>query len=115
MALGRPADAVEAYQAALGFDEYKGRGKALANLGQAYVALGEYAEAVKSFEKATQLHGHTLSPAALAAYETALEQVRPAEAEPGAEIEDGRWARLSRRAAQRSPMPRQRLISSPRS
>lgn len=73
MALGRTADAIEAYRAALGFDQYHGRGKALANLGQAYVALGEYQEAAKSFEKSTQLHGHKLSPAASAAYATALE------------------------------------------
>lgn len=78
MALGRPSDAVEAYQAALGFDAYEGRGKALANLGQAYCALGEYDEAVRAFEKATQLHGHTLSAAALSAYETARAQARPA-------------------------------------
>lgn len=76
MGLGRPSDAVEAYRAALGFEEYKGRGKALANMGQAFVALGEYDEAVRSFEKATELHNHTLSPAAQAAYETALAQVR---------------------------------------
>jgi len=73
MALGRPDDAIEAYRAALGFDQYHGRGKALANLGQAYVSLGEYQEAAKSFEKSTQLHGHKLSPAASAAYATALE------------------------------------------
>jgi Tfp pilus assembly protein PilF len=72
MGLGRPADAVEAYKAALGFEEYKGRGKALANLGQAYTVLGEYSDAVKAFEKATQLHGFKLSPAAEAAYQTAL-------------------------------------------
>jgi len=72
MALDRPADAVEAYKAALGFDDYQGRGKALANLGQAYAAMGENAEAVRAFERATQLHGHTLSPAALEAYERAL-------------------------------------------
>lgn len=71
MALERPADAVEAYKAALGFDDYQGRGKALSNLGQAYVMLGDYDEAVRSFERATQLHGHRLSPAALEAYETA--------------------------------------------
>ena len=59
--LGRPADAVEAYKAALGFEEYKGRGKALSNLGQAYAVLGEYADAVKAFEKATQLHGYKLT------------------------------------------------------
>lgn len=79
MGLGRPADAVEAYRAALGFDDYKGRGKALANLGQAFVALGQYEEAVKSFEKATQMHGHRLSPAASAAFATALDRTRPAE------------------------------------
>jgi len=78
MALGRPADAVEAYKAALGFDEYQGRGRALANLGQAYTAMGEYDEAVKSFEKATQLHGHTLSPAAQEAYDTAVAATRHA-------------------------------------
>ena len=78
MALGRPADAVEAYQAALGFDQYSGRGKALSNLGQAYCALGDDAEAVKAFEKATQLHGYTLSPTAQAAYEGALARSRPA-------------------------------------
>ncbi len=69
--LGRPADAVEAYKAALGFEEYKGRGKALSNLGQAYTVLGEYSDAVKAFEKATQLHGYKLSATAAAAYETA--------------------------------------------
>ena len=78
MALDRPADAVEAYQAALGFDQYSGRGKALSNLGQAYIALGNDAEAVKAFEKATQLHGHTLSPAAQAAYDGARSRVQPA-------------------------------------
>ncbi len=72
MALGRPADAVDAYQAALGFDDYEGRGKALANLGQAYIALGRYDDAAKAFEKATRLHGHKLSEAAEAAYATAL-------------------------------------------
>lgn len=76
MALGRPEDAVEAYRAALGFDQYMGRGKALANIGQAHVALGQYDEAAKAFEKSTQMHGHTLSPAASAAYATALEQLR---------------------------------------
>jgi Tfp pilus assembly protein PilF len=78
MALGRPADAVEAYQAALGFDQYNGRGKALSNLGQAYLALGDDAEAVKAFEKATQLHGHKLSPTAQVAYEGALSRSTPA-------------------------------------
>jgi tetratricopeptide (TPR) repeat protein len=77
MALGRPADAVEAYKAALGFDSYEGRGKALANLGQAYCALGEYDEAVRSFEKAVGLHGHRLSAAAAAAYETARANASP--------------------------------------
>jgi tetratricopeptide (TPR) repeat protein len=77
MALGRPHDAVDAYQAALGFAEYEGRGKALANLGQAYTALGEYGDAVKAFEKATELHNHKLSPAALDAYQTAVNQVKP--------------------------------------
>ncbi len=72
MALDRPADAVDAYKAALGFDDYQGRGKALANLGQAYVALGDNDEAIRAFERATQLHGHTLSPAALESYERAL-------------------------------------------
>ena len=81
MALGRPSDAVDAYHAALGFDEYQGRGKALANLGQAYVALGEYDEAAKSFEKATQLHGHRLSAAAQEANATALSQLQPDEHE----------------------------------
>jgi len=78
MGLGRAGDAVEAYRAALGFDEYQGRGKALANLGQAYTVLGDYDEAVRAFEKATQLHGHKLSAAASAAYQTALDQARPA-------------------------------------
>ena len=78
MALGRAGDAVEAYRAALGFDEYQGRGKALANLGQAYAVLGEYDEAVRAFEKATQLHGHKMSAAASAAYQTSLDQARPA-------------------------------------
>jgi tetratricopeptide (TPR) repeat protein len=77
MALGRAEDAIEAYQAALGFDQYEGRGKALANLGQAHVALGQYAEAVRAFEKSTQMHGHKLSPAASAAYATALQQLHP--------------------------------------
>jgi len=77
MALGRPADAVEAYQAALGFDTYEGRGKALANLGLAYCALGRYDDAVRSFEKAVGLHGHQLSPAAAAAYETARANADP--------------------------------------
>ena len=77
MGLGRSADAVEAYRAALGFEEYKGRGKALANLGQAYVTCGDFEEAVRAFEKATQLHGHQLSPAAATAYSTALSHVRP--------------------------------------
>jgi tetratricopeptide (TPR) repeat protein len=77
MALGRPADAAEAYQAALGFGSYEGRGKALANLGQAYCALGEHDEAVRSFEKAVGLHGHRLTPAAAAAYETARSQASP--------------------------------------
>ena len=72
MGLGRPKDAVEAYRAALGFDDYKGRGRALANLGQAYLACNEFEEAARSFEKATQLHNHQLSPAAAAAYATAL-------------------------------------------
>ncbi len=78
MALGRPSDAVDAYQAALGFDAYEGRGKALANLGQAYLALGEYDDAVKSFEKSVGLHGHRLSPAAAAAYESARSHADPA-------------------------------------
>jgi tetratricopeptide (TPR) repeat protein len=77
MALGRTEDAIEAYHAALGFDQYKGRGKALANLGQAHVALGQYAEAVRAFEKSTQMHSHKLSPAASAAYATALKQLHP--------------------------------------
>jgi hypothetical protein len=77
MALGRPQDAVDAYKAALGFDNYQGRGRALANLGQAYHALGAETDAVKSFEKATQLHGHVLSEAARADYEQALEATRP--------------------------------------
>jgi len=81
MALGRPSDAVEAYQAALGFDQYSGRGKALSNLGQAYIALGDDAEAVKAFEKASQMHGHALSPTAQAAYEGALSRTRPASRE----------------------------------
>jgi len=77
MALGRPEDAVEAYQAALGFDDYHGRGKALANIGQAYAAMGEYDEAVRAFEKATELHGHRLSPAAQRAYDDARSVARP--------------------------------------
>ena len=77
MGLGRPADSVEAYKAALGFDQYQGRGKALANLGQAYTVLEDFDEAVRAFEKATQLHGHKLSAAASAAYAIAAEQVRP--------------------------------------
>jgi hypothetical protein len=81
MALGRANDAVEAYQAALGFDAYEGRGKALANLGQAYVVLGEYDEAVKAFEKSTQMHGHRLSAAAQASYDTAIEQAPHRESE----------------------------------
>ena len=85
MALGRAEDAIEAYHAALGFDQYKGRGKALANLGQAHVALGQYAEAVKSFEKSTQMHSHKLSPAASAAYATALQQLHPEDGEAGAQ------------------------------
>ena len=85
MALKRPADAVEAYQAALGFDQYSGRGKALSNLGQAYCALGDDAEAAKAFEKATELHGHTLSPKARAAYDDVLARSRP----PGREVVEG--------------------------
>lgn len=77
MAMNRPSDSVEAYKAALGFDEYTGRGKALANLGQAYVALGQFNEAVKAFERASELHGHVLSPAAQADYERAQAQAQP--------------------------------------
>ncbi len=84
MALGRPADAVEAYQAALGFDDYPGRGKALANLGQAYAALGRYDDAVRAFDKAANLHGHTLSAAAIAAYEASLVATQP-----GSEVVEG--------------------------
>ena len=72
MGLGRPGDAVEAYKAALGFEEYQGRGKALANLGQAYTVLGEYEDAIRAFEKATQLHGYALSAPAESAYRSAL-------------------------------------------
>ena len=76
MALGRPADAVEAYQAALGFEDYSARGKALANLGLAYNALGQHEEAVRSFEKALNLHNHTLSPGAEAAYTASQASLR---------------------------------------
>jgi len=85
MALGRPGDAIEAYKAALGFDTYAGRGKALANLGIAFAAAGEPKEAVKAFEKATQLHGHSLSQAAIDAYEAS----KVALSAPQREIVDG--------------------------
>ena len=80
MGLGRAGDAIEAYRAALGFDEYDGRGKALANLGQAYVAVCDWTAAVRSFEEATQMHNHKLSPAAVAAYATATARLNPPEA-----------------------------------
>jgi tetratricopeptide (TPR) repeat protein len=77
MGLGRPADAAEAYKAALGMDAYAGRGKALANLGIAYVQMGQYVEAVKAFERATQLHGHQLSSVAQQSYDAALDAAKP--------------------------------------
>ncbi len=77
MALQRPADAVEAYKAALGFDAYSGKGRALVNLGIAFNALGQYGESIKAFEKATQLHGHTLSPQAIAAFNKSRDAVIP--------------------------------------
>ena len=85
MGLGRPADAIEAYKAALGFEEYKGRGLALSNLGQAHTVLGQYEDAARAFDKATQLHGHQLTPSAAAAYETA----RTAAAQTGSETVGG--------------------------
>ncbi|MDH4139001.1 MAG: tetratricopeptide repeat protein [Coriobacteriia bacterium] len=77
MALQRPEDAIESYKAALGFDTYAGKGRALANLGIAFSSLGSHEEALKAFEKATQLHGHTLSPQAIEAFNQSRDATIP--------------------------------------
>jgi tetratricopeptide (TPR) repeat protein len=67
----KPAEAVEALQAALAIDGYDGKGKAAVNLGLAYVALQRYPEAVIAFEEARDAYGRPLSDVAVQAYETA--------------------------------------------
>lgn len=72
---GKPAEAVEAYKAALATDTYNGKGKAAANLGIAYAALGKHADAVKAFEQASAGYGYALSGVALSAYEASKRAV----------------------------------------
>ena len=51
--LNRPADAVASYESALQFDmDAATRNKMYANLGQAYVALGQMQKAMSAFESA---------------------------------------------------------------
>ena len=51
MALDRPMDAIASYESALQFDMTPAtRNKLFANMGQAYVAAGKMAKAVKAFE-----------------------------------------------------------------
>jgi hypothetical protein len=50
--------------------------RALANLGIAYYVIGRHQEAVKAFEKATDLHGYELAPVAREAYIGSQEALR---------------------------------------
>jgi tetratricopeptide (TPR) repeat protein len=82
MSLGRPEDAVEAFKAALGIEGYASKGKASANLGLAYAAMGFFEDAVVEFESARDEYGYELTGTTLEAYETARVRVRTEDAGP---------------------------------
>lgn len=78
-AVGKPEDAISAYQGALSLESFKNRPLALVNLGFAYHALHRWAEAVRSFEEAQERYGATLSSDSEAALKYARAMVACAE------------------------------------
>ncbi|MGI6045883.1 MAG: tetratricopeptide repeat protein [Eggerthellaceae bacterium] len=76
MALGRPADAVASYESATQFDMHPDTANRLyANLGQAYVAIGQMQKAVDAFERAIADKTYFLSDSATIDYQTAITAV----------------------------------------
>lgn len=73
MGLDRPSDAIETYKAIFEFNpDEQTKNKTYANMGQAYVAMGEMGLARESFEKATHDGSYMLSDAASADYMRSL-------------------------------------------
>ncbi len=67
MGLNRPADAIATYKAIFEFNpDQETLDKTYANMGQAYVAMGENEKAVEAFQKALEDDGYQLSDAAQA-------------------------------------------------
>ncbi len=76
MGLNRPLDAVETYKTVFGFEpDAATLHKTYANLGQAYVALGDCKKALSMFEQAVSDGTYTLTEAASADYQTAKDAI----------------------------------------
>ena len=76
MGLNRPLDAIETYNTVFSFEpDTETMNKTYANLGQAYVALGEAGNAVGMFEQATADGTFTLSDSAAADYQAASDSL----------------------------------------
>lgn len=76
MALNRPMDAIASYESALQFDMPAViRNKLFANMGQAYVAAGKMAKAVKAFESALADQTYVFNDAANVDYQRAIQAV----------------------------------------
>ena len=76
MALDRPMDAIASYESALQFDMTPAtRNKLFANMGQAYVAAGKMAKAVKAFESALADQTYVFNDAANVDYQRAIQAV----------------------------------------
>ncbi len=100
MGLGRPADAIDTYRAIFEFNpDRETLSKTYANMGQAYVAEGKMAEAVKAFDKASGDSSYMLSTAAMADYfkaksalahhdDSGIDALEDASAIPGSQLED---------------------------
>jgi len=76
MALNRPADAVASYESALQFHmNAETKNKLYANLGQAYVAIGQMQQAVNAFDMALADKTYFLNDAASVDYQRAVGSV----------------------------------------
>lgn len=76
MALNRPMDAIASYESALQFDMPAViRNKLFANMGQAYVAAGKMAKAVRAFESALADQTYVFNDAANVDYQRAIQAV----------------------------------------